>query len=505
MAGEGVREKILSFMVHNSAEPLSTLAIGKAAVGKDATKKAVNPTLYALEKKKKVRKVQDTPPLRVFVNRPGTQSFPNNLPSDYRSHGQVRGGEGERESGGGALERRRSSASSERVGAGAQLGHSVFLSRSFRRRTVTSSAQGSASADTAKEREREEAPSSQSSSQSVSDCIFVLHDDGSVSLRPDIRVHLYVSEPPCGDATKFQSRSMPSQDRGETSDGLAPLVPLTFRGGEGGSVNQMGSSAEGSILGMGRLLSKKTDGEGTHPVQLPARPSYEELLNGRARPQLMCCSDKVLKWRSCGLSGALLSLFLSNPLSVPLYSVTVGGAFSDLSHVSRALDTRLNTLESHPAAASEIVVQQTDKSQSLTETSCASSSSERVFLFVGHCPSFESRLSVNKRVKTSPGSLNWYLAGEGGEWVDAGTGRQSKRGAVADDAPVSSRLSKLSMMREFEELARNLLMDSRKVSPPAQSVGMEGGGEPSESVLPAARLPVSVVLEGEEGGQGEDR
>ena len=78
-------------------------------------------------------------------------------------------------------------------------------------------------------------------------------------LRPGLRLHLYVRVPPCGDACVFQQRR-----RAPSRGGSAPLE----RSGlltTGPFPEQETSQCEPHDPRYGRLLTKKPDGEGTHP------------------------------------------------------------------------------------------------------------------------------------------------------------------------------------------------------------------------------------------------
>uniref|UniRef100_A0A0G4HAW8 Z-binding domain-containing protein n=1 Tax=Chromera velia CCMP2878 TaxID=1169474 RepID=A0A0G4HAW8_9ALVE len=65
-----LRDRIVNF-VFQQTEPVATLAIAKELVGRDATKKSVNPTLYSLEKENVIRKVKDVPPMWAPVYQTG--------------------------------------------------------------------------------------------------------------------------------------------------------------------------------------------------------------------------------------------------------------------------------------------------------------------------------------------------------------------------------------------------------------------------------------------------
>ncbi|XP_076450052.1 double-stranded RNA-specific adenosine deaminase adr-2-like isoform X1 [Babylonia areolata] len=127
---------------------------------------------------------------------------------------------------------------------------------------------------------------------------------GLLRLHDDIRVHLYISRPPCGDAAAFPTiTNFPNRMR--------------------------------AIRKQGQLRTIIDDGEGAIPTefQLPANA------NGKERLRVMTCSDKILRWNAVGIQGALLSNFL-NPIY--LSSVVIGSHTGDQrGHVPRAVSGRL--------------------------------------------------------------------------------------------------------------------------------------------------------------------
>lgn len=129
-------------------------------------------------------------------------------------------------------------------------------------------------------------------------------DTGLLKLHDDIRVHLYISRPPCGDAAAFPTiTNFPNRMR--------------------------------AIRKQGQLRTIIDDGEGAIPTdfQLPANA------NGKERLRVMTCSDKILRWNALGVQGGLLSNFMD-----PIYlsSMVIGSHTGDQrGHVPRAVCGRL--------------------------------------------------------------------------------------------------------------------------------------------------------------------
>ncbi|PVD33793.1 hypothetical protein C0Q70_05054 [Pomacea canaliculata] len=125
-----------------------------------------------------------------------------------------------------------------------------------------------------------------------------------LQLRDDVKVHLYISRPPCGDAAAFPTiTNFPNRMR--------------------------------AIRKQGQLRTIIDDGEGAIPTDFPLPANA----NGKERLRVMTCSDKILRWNGLGVQGALLSNFLD-----PIYlsSVVIGSHTGDQrGHVPRAVSGRL--------------------------------------------------------------------------------------------------------------------------------------------------------------------
>jgi len=123
----------------------------------------------------------------------------------------------------------------------------------------------------------------------------------SLQLAPGAALHLYLSQPPCGDAcVACDSRT------GAKVAGDAPLP--------GGAWREAGGAAQ--AVGAARR-----------------KP-------GRGEPTLsMSCSDKMARWMCLGLQGALLTHFTRAPLRCA--SITLAGSPAQLEPLQRALSGRL--------------------------------------------------------------------------------------------------------------------------------------------------------------------
>ncbi|XP_050409742.1 double-stranded RNA-specific adenosine deaminase isoform X2 [Patella vulgata] len=136
--------------------------------------------------------------------------------------------------------------------------------------------------------------------------IFTRSNSGKLSLVDGVKFHLYISRPPCGDASAF------------------PTI---------GSKDVRSKA----LRKQGVLRTLVADGEGAIPTDsvLPAGH------NGEERLRVMTCSDKICRWNVVGVQGALLSHIME-----PIYlsSVVIGSYSGDQKeHVPRAVFGRLKT------------------------------------------------------------------------------------------------------------------------------------------------------------------
>ncbi|RWS27861.1 double-stranded RNA-specific editase Adar-like isoform X3 [Leptotrombidium deliense] len=128
-------------------------------------------------------------------------------------------------------------------------------------------------------------------------------------LKSGIKVHLFVSTAPCGDARVFSPKEEVQID------------------------------SHPNRQSRGVLRAKIENGEGTIPVKKEsATLTWDGILQGHQRLQFMSCSDKICLWSVVGIQGSLLSHIID-----PIYlsSVVVGSLFN-YEHLVRAIHGRLN-------------------------------------------------------------------------------------------------------------------------------------------------------------------
>lgn len=163
---------------------------------------------------------------------------------------------------------------------------------------------------------------------------------GNLKLREGISFHMFISHLPCGDAAIIEKVS----DKVETKKDLSTHNQSRDPG-------DLSPPTKKTKIELGDAEVVENSQEHRTGAKLQAGPlQFEELqVTGRCRvkpgkgdPTLcMSCSDKLAKWQILGLQGALLSLFIEEPLR--LKSITIGGnvPFSKES-LERALYTRFN-------------------------------------------------------------------------------------------------------------------------------------------------------------------
>uniref|UniRef100_T1JSK6 A to I editase domain-containing protein n=1 Tax=Tetranychus urticae TaxID=32264 RepID=T1JSK6_TETUR len=146
--------------------------------------------------------------------------------------------------------------------------------------------------------------------QDRAEFILKVRDDGyGFCLKPGIKINLFISTAPCGDARVF----MPN----DSSD----------------------DDPHANRVSRGLLRAKIEAGEGTIPVRRGCSTlTWDGVLLGEQRLQFMSCSDKIAVWNVVGIQGSLLSHFIE-----PIYldSLILGSLFN-FSHLTRAVHGRLN-------------------------------------------------------------------------------------------------------------------------------------------------------------------
>ncbi|ELT95084.1 hypothetical protein CAPTEDRAFT_224434, partial [Capitella teleta] len=155
------------------------------------------------------------------------------------------------------------------------------------------------------------------------------------NLKPSVRLHLFTSHTPCGDASIFpkspsDDAGLPSLKRKNQSEERAKRLKTD----EPKDIHRTGAKCVPGEEKQDRF----EEGEGYHSLGLlRTKPGRGE------RTLSMSCSDKMAKWNVLGIQGALLSILMSAP--VYLTSVIVGRCPYNEGAMKRALIDRISELE----------------------------------------------------------------------------------------------------------------------------------------------------------------
>ena len=216
--------------------------------------------------------------------------------------------------------------------------------------------------------------------------IFEEPEHGKLKVKSSILFLLYISKPPCGDATQF-TRADTGGRRDPTKDGACQPYwnPTSRKERKMGVLRKKLESGEGGVV-----LSSHTG------VQSWAKLKYSGSVLSSASPDerlaTMSCSDKILKWNTLGLQGALLSRIME---PVYLSAVVIGdGELFHHGHIARGICCRFRASGSSQHHPSLHVVSGPVKRKTYTD-------------------------------KVTDVSLNWFVGCEGNrpEWVVPTTGR----------------------------------------------------------------------------------
>eukprot|EP01031_Cornospumella_fuschlensis_P029946 gene29947-36167_t len=164
---------------------------------------------------------------------------------------------------------------------------------------------------------------------------------GLFEIRPTVRLHLYSSSQPCGNAC---IKRWAKCKRATVVEGLGPLElpsmphPPFFPT----------AAAQGETAAL--VKTNRRAAKGDDAAEVSYFPDGTALVRS-GRGNVMTCSDKICKWNCVGLQGAALTLLMQ---PVYLDSITVGRKFSE-AHARRALCCRVRGFASdafatrHPA------------------------------------------------------------------------------------------------------------------------------------------------------------
>jgi hypothetical protein len=288
-------------------------------------------------------------------------------------------------------------------------------------------------------------------------------------LKGNVKLHFFISQPPCGDASVFSAKVKEKEEQEEQEDDdddkekeRNSTVREEVRGKglkrrkTGGVTNGQPGVTGAKVV----ALSDDADDGARYKVDAEFGVSEQETSRCRIKPgrgdltSSMSCSDKIAKWIMLGFQGTLLSLVLSHPMRMS--TITIGlnaGKGDDIERI--ALSSRRAFIDRVPVSLRDKFLNSEGLPRVIVINLSTDFSEEEQCL-----QSFSSATRGEERV-SCPTSINWFENCEKQEVTVGATG--FKAGAPRPPLEASlalssnlwkkhvSRLSRRALVRDFME------------------------------------------------------